>query len=610
MKGKVIKPTEKSKCIVSPVEIGNVKLEGFLGKRLEINRKVSIPSLYKNFEKYGTIDNFKIVTGIKKGEITRRLATDSDLYKWMEAVSWDLQNFYDEEKEKILDYLIKLIEKTQEKSGYIDTFYTGEYRKYRFKQLENSHELYCGGHLIQAAIAHFRSTGKDRFLNIAVKWADYICKKFGKGKIEENDGHPEVEMAIVELYRTTGKKKYLDLADFLMKQRYRHLLNMNFLQFKEVVGHAVRMMYLCCGATDYYAETGDEKYKKVLLNLWQDLAERKIYITGGAGSRYQGESFGYPYELPNLRAYAESCAAISSMMWQFRMFLIFPESKYFDIFETTLYNGFLSGVSFDGKKYFYTNPLASRGDYERKDWYDCTCCPPNIQRMLASLPGYFYSVSKSGIYVNLYGESESEITLFSGNKIKIIQKTKYPFDGKVRIEVLCDKEESFSIFLRIPEWSEITKINIEDKTLYPDKGYFKITRKWKGKTNIKIDFDNSSSLYFSHPEIESTGSRCCIKKGPLVYCLESIDNPNINLFSCKIEEQKLKENLEKNLFSGTPVISGYVMNIQNEKIPIYGKEKEYTALNYKRKKFKAIPYFLWSNRGKSKMVVWVRKNSI
>ncbi len=608
MGGKIINPTGKSKCKVFPVEISNVKISGFLGKKLEINRKVSIPSLYRNFEKYGTVENFRIASGIKKGEITRHLATDSNLYKWMEGVSWDLQNYYNEKNDKLLDKLIKLIGKAQENSGYIDTFYTGGYKKYRFKELVDSHELYCGGHLIQAAIAHYRSTGKESFLNIAIKWADYICKKFGKGKIEENDGHPEVEMSLVELYRTTGKSKYLNLSEFFMEQKYKkHLPNLKFLQFKEVSGHAVRMMYLTCGATDYYSETGDDRYKKVLLKLWDDLAERKVYITGGVGSRYSGESFGEAYELPNLRAYAESCAAISSMMWQFRMFLLFPESKYFDLFETTLYNGFLSGISIDGKKYFYVNPLASRGNHIRKEWYNCTCCPPNIQRMLSSLPGYFYCVNKKGIYVNLFGESDSEITLSSGNKIKIIQKTNYPFDGKVEIDILCKKEEKFSIFLRIPVWSDKTEIKTGKEIYKPESGYYEIKKKWEKRNKIKINFDTSPAFYISHPEIESTTNCYAIKRGPLVYCLESIDNPDINLFSCKIEKQKLKEIFEN--FSGIkiPSLYGKVLNPENKKLPLYGKEKNYSSIEYKRKTFKAIPYFLWENRGKSKMIVWIER---
>jgi len=608
MKEKIIEPTENSKCNVFPVAIKNVKLSGFLGKRMEINRKVSIPSLYKNFEKYGTVNNFRIVSGEKSGEITKRLATDSDLYKWIEGVSFDLQNTYNKENEKLLEYLIKIIGKSQEKSGYLNT--NAYLTTKKFDNLKFSHELYCGGHLIQSAIAHFRSSGKDNFLNIAIKWADYICKEFGKGKLEKTDGHPEVEMAFVELYRTTKEKKYLEMAKFFLEvenPEYWGLPNIPFIKFKELEGHAVRMLYLSCGATDYYSETGDKKYKETLLKLWNDLSERKIYITGGVGSRYDGETFGYPYELPNLRSYCESCASIASMMWQYRMFLLFPESKYFDIFETTLYNGFLSGISFDGEKYFYVNPLASRGNYERKQWYGTTCCPPNIQRMIASLPGYFYSINEKGIYINLYGEGISEISLFSGEKVKIIQKTKYPFEGKVEIDIALDKEKQFSIFLRIPSWSKKTKIKDGKDEFSPNPGYYEIKKIWKGENKIIINFDISPSFYISHPEIESTKNCIAIKKGPIVYCLESIDNPKISLFSSKIKKQKLNEKFEKGFFDWVPIIYGEIMNLETTKLPIYENEKFYPELIYKKERFKAIPYFLWANRGKSKMVVWIEK---
>ncbi|MCM8762178.1 MAG: glycoside hydrolase family 127 protein, partial [Candidatus Omnitrophica bacterium] len=400
----VIKPKDSSKAKIFPAT-GDIKTSGFLGNRIKTNRKKSIPSLYNLFLKYGEIDNFRIVAGEKKGKIVRRLATDSNLYKWMEAVSYDINNQMDKENEKLLDSLISLIGKAQEASGYINTFYT-KYKKERFKNLINSHELYCGGHLIQAAIAYHRATGKDNLLKIAVKWADYICKRFGKGKVEENDGHPEVEMSLVELYRETGKERYLELANYFMSLPYKHLGNYSFLKFPQVLGHAVRMMYLCAGATDYYIETGDERYYKKLLSLWQDTAEKKIYITGGIGSRYCGEAIGLSYELPNLRAYAESCANIAFMMWAYRMFLAEGSPDFMDVFETILYNGFLSGISLNGETYFYVNPLASKGEHKRVAWYDCCCCPPNIQRMLASLPSYFYGLTREGIWINLYGASD------------------------------------------------------------------------------------------------------------------------------------------------------------------------------------------------------------
>jgi len=610
MEKAIICPGRDSKVKVFPVNVGDVKLKGLLGSRIETNRRTSIPSLYKSFLEYGTVDNFRIASGEKKGSITRRLATDSDLYKWMEAVSCDLQNEYDRERARLLDKLISLISKTQEKSGYIDTFYAESFRKERFKNLYHGHELYCGGHLIQSAIAHHRATGKDSFLDVAVKWADFICRKFGKGRIEENDGHPEVEMALVELYRTTGREKYLELAGFFMSKPYKILDGHAFLEFPGVTGHAVRMIYLCSGATDYCIETGDRKYLGKLLSLWEDMAGRKTYITGGIGSRYSGETFGMPYELPNLRAYAESCAAIASMMWNYRMFLITGEGRFMDLFENTLYNGFLSGVSLDGREYFYVNPLASRGEHRRKKWYDCTCCPPNIQRMLASLPGYFYGVSKEGLWVNLYGESESVARLFSGNKVRMIQKTGYPYDGKVSLEISPERSEEFSIFLRIPRWADncIVKINGRKFTAEPGQ-YFAGRHLWESsKENVEIDFGLKPVLYSAHPEIESTKGCAAIKRGPVLYCLESVDNPGVNLFNCRLEKTKLKERFEPDLLGGTHTVSGEILSGQDEHLPLYEKADRYPDPKFSKRRFKAIPYHLWANRGTSRMAVWLGKH--
>jgi len=597
----IIEVVKKKNVKCSPVDIEDVKVDGFWKYVMERNREISIPNLYKLFVQYKTVENFEIEAGLKKGEKTDRLATDSDLYKWIEGVSWDLQNKWDEKRVKHLDKLIEIIKKAQKKSGYLNT---ATYIKKEFENLYSHHELYCGGHLIQSGIAHYRSTGKENLLNIAIKWADYICKKFGKGKIEKTDGHPEVEMALVELYRTTKEEKYLKQAKFFLEIEnpyYSGLPNIPFLKFSELTGHAVRMMYLCSGATDYYIETGDKRYLKVLENLWKNLVLRKIYITGGIGSRYEGEAIGVPYELPNLRAYCESCASIALMMWTFRMFLIKGECEYFDIFETTLYNSFLASISFDGKKYFYVNPLSSIGNHERKEWYRTTCCPPNIQRFISSLPGCFYSISDDGVYVNLYDTSTANLKLNTGKRIKIEQRTGYPWKNKVLISV--NSEAIFNLYLRIPKWSDKTEVKIGEKIYNVENGkYFKIEA--KDKTKIEINFDIRGEFYSGNPNIESVRNCFAIKRGPLVYCLESIDNPDINLFNSLLWEQELKENYEE-IFGGIITLNGEILT-SDEELPLYEKNKK-IKINYKKKRFKAIPYYLWANRGRSQMNVWFLK---
>ncbi|HOL50005.1 MAG TPA: glycoside hydrolase family 127 protein [bacterium] len=580
-----------------------MQISGFFSRYLENNRKVSMPLLYRLFEKYGTIDNFRIAAGLKEGEITRRLATDSDLYKWMEAISWDRQNYPDKKNQQLLDRLISLISKAQEKDGYIDTFYTGAFKKLRFTDLENGHELYCGGHLIQSAIAHYRNTGKENFLNIAVKWADLICEKFEKKEITRNDGHPEVEMALVELYRTTGNEKYLLLAGKLMDVPYVYLGNKRFLDMKEINGHAVRMLYLLCGATDYYAESGDTKYLKNAKLMYDDLCVGKYYITGGVGSRYERESFGMQYELPNLRAYCETCASIALMMWLYRMFLVEPQSCYFDLFETVLYNAFLSAVSLTGKEYFYVNPLASCGTHQRRAWYKTTCCPPNFQRFMASLPGYFYAVSKNRVWVNLYDENQTDIELPSGQKIFFDIKTRYPWNGDVMINAKTIGDP-VHLYLRIPSWSHRTSITCGKTVTFAKPGsYHRL--KISGSTNIHLKFEISCEFYMCKPAVESNRNCVSIRRGPIVYCFEDVDN-KFDIFNFSLPRQRFTGKFEE-ILGGIIALYGHGF-AGRDNMSLY---QTYQGLNHDNKFFsrkisvKLIPYFAWANRKKSKMITWV-----
>jgi len=591
---------DKSKAKAFPVDIRKTKISGFFNRYLCVNRSVSIPSLYQQFEKHGTIDNFRIVAGLKTGEIDRRIATDSDFYKWMEAVSWDQQNYYDKKRDEFLDKLILLVGKAQEPSGYINTFYSGNYRRLRLIGLENSHEFYCGGHLIQAAIAHYRSTGKENFINIAVKWADYLCKRFGKDKIQKNDGHPEIEMALIELYRTTGVDRYIHLAEFLMSLPYVHNGNKSFLQMDEVNGHAVRMMYLLSGASDYYIETADEMYLNKVRLLWNDLLEGKYYITGGIGSRYSGEAFGSRYELPNLNAYCESCASIALMMWLFRMFLIEPEAMYFDLFEMVLYNSFLSSISLNGEKYFYVNPLASKGNHERKQWYQTMCCPPNIQRFFSSLPGYFYAVKNNEIWINLYDKNNASIDL-NGNTINLSVDTEYPWNGNVVIQVNQNKSIPVCLHIRVPLWSEDSIIEMQNRKFYPLSGTY-FTCSVSDNSKIKIHFNVKSRFCTASPKIESDRNCVAIMRGPIVYCMEGADN-QFDIFNFYICNQSLKEKQKTWENSNKFIeISGFGFLEKDTCIPYYKIEER--KFSSKTIKFTAIPYFMWANRTISEMNIW------
>lgn len=447
--------TSKSKYVrLKPVSISSVKLtDSFWANRIKLMGEVTLPLQYQIMEETGRMDNFRIAAGKIPGEFSGFFFNDTDVYKWIEAVSYFLAINKDEKLDKLVDSVIEEIRDAQDTDGYLDTYFTFSRKQDRWTNLKDMHELYCAGHLFQAAIAHYRVTGKTNFLDIAIRFADHITEVFGPGKREGVPGHPQIEMALVELYRETNDRKYLDLAKFFVDERGKgiigggtyHIDHKPFRELDEIVGHAVRSLYLNSGATDLYMEIGDKTLWSALERLWDNLVTKKMYITGTAGARHEGESFGDPYELPNETAYAETCAAIANFMWNYRMLLTSGEGRFADVMELALYNGVLSGISIDGKEYFYVNPLADRGGHRRQRWFACACCPPNVARTITSIPGYMYSISPEGIWVNLYASNVSEFDI-NGSKVAIEEKTDYPWEGLVEFKV--DADSSFSIFFK------------------------------------------------------------------------------------------------------------------------------------------------------------------
>jgi len=612
----VIDTTKSPYAKLKTIPISSVKVSGFWGKRIKILHDVTLPEQYRLLEETQRLYNFRRAAGKVKGDYYGFFFNDTDVYKWQEAVSFSFASYgRDENLEKILDQTIEEVAGAQDEDGYLDTYFTFERKKDRWTNLKDMHELYCAGHLIQAGIAHYRTTGKDTLLNIAKRFADHIDNVFGPGKKEGTCGHPEIEMALVELYRETGDKRYLNLAKFFIDERGKgliggetyHIDHKPFRELTEIVGHAVRALYLNCGATDLYLETGEKELMEALERLWKNFVERKMYITGGAGARHEGEAFGEEYELPNDTAYAETCAAIGSFMWNFRMLLAKGEGRFADIMEQTLYNGLLSGISLNGKEYFYVNPLEDNGEHRRKPWFACACCPPNIVRLIASIPGYMYTTSEEGIWVHLYGENEAKIP-WGDKEIKLIEKTNYPWEGNIELEIKTEGE--YKIFLRIPSWAKGYTIKINGNKINTKEvknGYIEVENQWKEGDKINFELPMEIEIIESHPKLKDNVGKVAIKRGPIVYCMEQVDNPWGDPRYMEIADYNLKAEPSE-ILEGIVIIKGKGKIIDSRiwESNLY-LPKEEVERNKKEVEFITIPYYAWANREKGPMTVWIRR---
>ena len=456
--GAVVDLSHSPFAALRPVPTHAVRLQdAFWAPRIEINRTITIPAQLRQCETTGRIDNFRRASGKKEGAFQGIYFNDSDVYKWLEAAAFSLGTHPDPQLDADVDAVIAEVDAAQQPDGYLNTYFMFEKAGERFTNLKDMHEMYCAGHLIQAAVAHHRATGKRTLLDVACRLADCLDRTFGPHKRPGACGHEEAEMALVELYRDTREERYLNLAKFMIEARGQnpplfglsayHQDHLPFREQTEFVGHAVRHLYLACGAADVLAETADEGYREALNALWDNLTRKRMYVTGGAGSRHEGEAFGADYELPNDRAYTETCAAIGSVMWNWRMLNITGDARYADLMELTLYNGVLSGLSLDGTHYFYENPLADRGGHRRQEWFGCACCPPNVARLLASLPGYFYSVSNTGVHAHLYASGAATLPLANGETVTLVQNADFPWSGEV--EILVEDAPTLPFFLHL-----------------------------------------------------------------------------------------------------------------------------------------------------------------
>jgi DUF1680 family protein len=605
--------------------------DGFWGARRETNVEKSIPSMEKLLEANGRMNNFLRLVGKSDAAQHGPVYSDSDVYKWTEAVGFALQSGDRPELRALTEGIIKEVVAVQEPSGYLNTYYVGDKAKDRMQPDVQrwGHELYNLGHMIQGAIAYYRATGDRTLLDAGIRFVDgYLLPNFGPGPDKKPilSGHPEMEMALIELYRTTGDKRHLELAGYILQGDERiklpqhgyvyHFCGIPFTSRTHLEGHAVRAMYACCGATDYYLETGDQTYLKTLNVLWEDLVSDQMYVTGGVGARSSGEAFGDSYELPNFTAYGESCAAIGNMMWNWRMLAVTGDAKFADVIERALYNGINSGMSLDGTMYCYRNPLGfdpSGGDQIRNAWYDTTCCPPNLERTFASLPGYFYSTSKDGLYLHLYDNSQLDWHLQDGLGLKVLQKTNYPWDGAADITVTPARPTEFTFYLRVPGWSRGTQVSVNGKAISgatPGQ-YLALRRRWTPGDHINVKFEMTPQVIEANPRVVDDYGRVAVQRGPLVYCLEQLDQPKgVELFDVSLDVRQkgasaFHQEFRRDLLGGIVVLkhTGAVNEKSGSHSALYGAYRA-GASQGRQVELSFIPYYAWANRVGTPMQVW------
>ena len=603
---------------------------GFWGQRREINVTKSIPTMHDLLEANGRMNNFRRLVGKSTAAQIGPVFSDSDVYKWTEAVGFVLQSGDRPELRTSAEKLIDEVVAVQESSGYLNTYYQDDRKSLRMlpQTQTTGHELYNIGHMLQGAIAYYRATGDRRLLDAGIHFVDdFLIPNYGPApKKPIVSGHPEIEMGLIELYRITGDKRQLDLAGYILQGDARIELperrtiymfsGTPFTARTKMQGHAVRAMYACCGATDYYLETGDPTYLQTLNALWNDMTTTKMYVTGGVGSRSDGEAFGDAYELPNFRAYGESCAAIGNMMWNWRMLAVTGEAKFTDVIERALYNGINSGMSLDGTLYCYRNPLAfdpSTGDKIRNPWYDVTCCPPNLERTFGSLPGYFYSSSADGIYAHLYDNSELNWHLENGVGLKVVQKTSYPWDGNVEITVAPAEATDFTFYLRIPGWADHAQVAVNSKAVagVTPGQYLPIRRRWSPGDVIQLKVEVVPQVITANPRVADDSGRVAIQRGPLIYCLEEIDQPSgISLSDVAVSPgrrpaEQFQTEFKNDLLGGMVVLhhTGAVYQRGAAEKLLYSRYGG-DSLRTQKTPLTFIPYYAWANRQATSMQVW------
>lgn len=633
----------KPHVVAAPISLKQVELtSGFLKTRQDTNRRVTLPMEHEQCQRTNRIGAFRL--DWKPGQPNQpHHFWDSDLAKWIEAAGYSLANHPDPDLEKAVDDVIDLVVAAQQPDGYLNVFYTVVQPGKRWTNLRDMHELYCAGHLMEAAVAYYEGTGKRKLLDCLCRYADHIATTFGSGDGQKRGycGHPEVELALMKLYRATGNQKYRDLAQFFVTERGQQpryfdieadargedrvkwgqtpeyfQAHAPLLQQKTIEGHAVRALYLLSGAIDVAAETGDKKLFAACKRLFDNAVQKRMYITGAAGSARGGERFTYDYDLPNETAYAETCANIALALAAWRMFHVEPDGRYTDIVERALYNGIVSGVSLKGDRFFYANPLSIDREAlttphghisaHRQQWFDCACCPPNIARLLAQLNQLLYSTSADTLYVNLYASSRVQTTV-AGAGITLEQETQYPWDGKVAITLSLEAPKRFTLALRIPSWCSKPSLRVADKKLAvkPVNGYTLITRAWSDGDTVELLLPMEAQAIVTNPNSRNNAGKLAIQRGPIVYCAEEADNGPVFTYAIPTNT-KWQAKLEPKLLGGVVTLTATVLRHDpkswngNLYLPATAP-----AAKPVKAPLKLIPYCVWGNRKVGQMSVWL-----
>lgn len=629
-----------------PVPFTRVALQdSFWKPRQEINRRVTLEMEYKQCKDTGRADAFRWKPGQPN---TPHIFWDSDMAKWIEAAAYSLIGHPDATIEARVDDFVESMAAIQGEDGYVNSTFSLIEPQNRWTHLRDRHELYCAGHLIEAAVAYEQATGKSRFLDVMCKYADHIDRTFGRedGKKRGYPGHEELELALVKLFRATGEQRYIRLAEYFVNERgklphyyiveaqargdeegaKRSIESFSYAQAHkpvreqtEVVGHAVRAMYLYSGMADVAAETGDRSLIDACKRLWKNVTRRRMHVTGGIGPSAHNEGFTFDYDMPNETAYNETCANIGLAFWALRMLHMDPNGDYADVMELALYNSVISGISLSGDHFFYANPLAAHpgvnpgwgggvggnAHYRRSEWFGCACCPPNVARLLASFGSYLYSEGPGEIRVNLYATSTGTAKV-GGQSVQLKQQTDYPWDGRIKLEVTPERPATFVVGLRIPGWARSHGIKVNGKAIkvVAKKGYAQIKRLWAAGDHVELTLPMPVEFVESHPNVRQNTGRVAMKRGPVVYCLEGVDNGN-NLSDLVIQGSSAKVKFEPKLLGGVAVIAG---KAKRRNPAVWSDNELYKADASKAKPvtFKAVPYATWCNRAPGEMQVWLQ----